>query len=242
MNYSVTDWLHFGMWGMLIGSAVIGMIGLTMRKEDRHHVYLAGWITLTAATAYYAMSVEFGTFAINGQNVQFARYIDWMVTTPLLLLSLIAVGLPSGKSKQKTALIAGVIGLDVSMILTGLFASLAVQKWPWYVISCAALVLIGYMVFGVIRAEVRSVSKKLSTLYMNLAMALTLLWAAYPVVWYLAGSGVNQVSFLTENALYAILDLTAKVGFGIAILLGVKNLAKNTKLKAGEATVETVAK
>lgn len=233
------DWLHIGMWGMLIGTAVIGYIGYTMRQEDRHHVWLAGWITLIAATAYYAMSVKLGNFTVNGETLQLARYVDWVVTTPLLLVSLLAVGLPANKSKKRFSLMAGVIGLDVYMILTGVFATLTTDKWPWYVFSCVALVLIAYMLYVVVFGETKAVAgKKVTNVYQNLALYLSVLWLAYPIVWYLAGSGKGTISFDTENAVYAVLDLLAKVGFGIFLLLSVKGLAAGARPKAGESTVE----
>lgn len=242
MNSSI-NWLQIGLWGMIFGTISIGLIGVTLRREDRSHVYLAGWITLLAATAYYAMTVGFGTFTINGQTVQLARYADWIVTTPLLLISLITLGLPSGKSPNRNSILFGAVGLDVYMILTGVFASLTADKWPWYVFSCFALVFIAYMLYGVVLSESREVAKsQISGMYLTFTLALSSLWLAYPAVWYLASSGVGAISYSTEIGLYAVLDLTAKAVFGIALLLNIKRLASTTKAKSGESTLEAVAK
>ncbi|NBU33058.1 DUF1422 family protein [bacterium] len=242
MNADIS-WLQFGLWGMIIGTLAIGFLGSTLRKEDRHHVFLAGWITLIAATSYYALTIGFGTFVINGQEVQLARYADWLITTPLLLASLVTVAIPKNKSKERGSILTGVIGLDVYMIITGVFATLTEQKWPWYVFSCVALFLIVYMLYVVVLNESKKVAgPKVTKLYMSLAMFLSVLWIAYPVVWYLAGSGVGTLSFETENAVYAVLDVTAKAVFGLVLLAGIKSLSESVKPKAGESTVEAASK
>jgi bacteriorhodopsin len=239
----VSSWLQFGMWGMILGTVIIGLISATMRKEDRDHAYLAGWITLIAATSYYALTIGFGNFVINGQEVQLARYTDWLITTPLLLASLVLVAIPKNKSKERTPILAGIIGLDVFMILTGLFATLTDNQWPWYIFSCVALALIVYMLYVVVLNESKNVAGvKVTKLYTSLAMLLSVLWFAYPVVWYLSGSGVGTLSFETENAVYAILDVTAKAVFGIILITSIKKLATSVKPKAGESTVEAGSK
>ncbi|MEI7632625.1 MAG: bacteriorhodopsin [bacterium] len=242
MNTSM-DWLNIGLWGMIIGTVAIVLFSSTLRKEDRHHAYLAGWITLIASTSYYALTVGFGDFTINGQVVQVARYADWIITTPLLLASLILVALPKNKSKERTSILTGIIGLDVFMIATGLFATLTTNKWPWYIFSCVALVLIAYMLYVVVLDESKKVAgKKIVKIYTSLAMFLSVLWLAYPAVWYLAGSGVGTLTTQTENAIYTVLDVTAKAGFGLLLLASIKSLAVSVKPKDGVSTVEAASK
>jgi bacteriorhodopsin len=242
---SANDWLALGVVGMTAGSVILALIGVTMRKEDRHHVYLAMAITLIAATAYFAMLHNLGDIVVGGVTVQLARYADWVITTPLLLISLVSVALPSGKSRAKMSLLWSLVGLDVYMILTGLFATLvdSNSRWYWYAFSCVALLGVVYMLYGTVMKESKKVAgKKISQLYMYLALYLSVLWVAYPVVWYYTGVGANKMSFAAENYAYAVLDLLAKVGFGILVLVSVSRLAASAKPKAGESSVEAASK
>ena len=74
-------------------------------------------------------------------------YIDWLFTTPLLLVSL---GVLAGLSPASTML---AIFADIFMVVTGLFAGVRGSqyeqgeryKWGWYTISCAAFLLIFYV-------------------------------------------------------------------------------------------------
>lgn len=63
------------------------------------------------------------------RQVLWARYVDWALTTPLLLLDL---GLLAGLSGVH--LLSAIVA-DVIMILTGLFAAFGsehtAQKWGW---------------------------------------------------------------------------------------------------------------
>jgi len=65
------------------------------------------------------------------RQVYWARYVDWALTTPLILLDLALLAGMSGAS----ILIA--ILADVIMCLTGLFAAFGHErkgsKWGWYV-------------------------------------------------------------------------------------------------------------
>lgn len=73
-------------------------------------------------------------------SVYYARYIDWSLTTPLLLLDLcLLAGLSGGHTIM--AIVA-----DIIMILTGLFAAYGSettpQKWGWYAIACIAYLVV----------------------------------------------------------------------------------------------------
>jgi bacteriorhodopsin len=68
------------------------------------------------------------TFHNVHRQVYYARYIDWLLTTPLLLLDLSLLAGLNG------ATIFTAVAADIVMILGGLFASFGhtkAQKWGW---------------------------------------------------------------------------------------------------------------
>lgn len=79
----------------------------------------------------------------------YARSIDWLFTTPLLLLSLAFI---AGLSPYETLL---AVLADIFMIVTGLFSSLVGArwasgeraKWGWFAVSCAGFLYIWYIMF-----------------------------------------------------------------------------------------------
>lgn len=240
---TINSWLWLGTIGMAIGSLIIALMGTTLRKEDRHHASLAVIITAIAATAYYAMANGFGNISIGGVTIQSARYIDWVITTPLLLLSLTLIGLPA-KTKGRGWTLMSLVVADVYMIVTGFLATLAGpdQKWMWYTLSSLALVVIAYFLYGSIMGSAKKAGKEVSKLYYILAMYLSVLWLAYPVLWLLGTTGRGKIDFLTENAIYSILDLSAKVVFGILVVYGIAKISRSAKPKDGETTLEAASK
>ena len=66
-------------------------------------------------------------------------------------------------------------------------------------------------------------SPTIGLIYKRLFFFLSVVWVWYPVLWALGGSGFQILSPGTEAAIYSILDVAAKVGFGIATLLYLSN-------------------
>jgi bacteriorhodopsin len=189
------------------------------------------FVCAIAACAYLAMATGTGAIEIAGQQVFYARYVDWVVTTPLLLLGLLTIGLApltgGGEAgRARNGLIGWVIGADVLMIATGLIASLRgdnSDKWIWYVISCVFFLLVLWALFSPVKAHLDATMKPL---YTKLLGILTVLWFIYPVLWVLGTEGTGVLNMTGEILVFAVIDVLAKVGFGIVLILGVKNHAK----------------
>jgi len=113
---AASDWL-WAVFAVMLVSA-IGLFGLSFTRPmgERAFHELAAAICFTASIAYFAMASDLGATAVQveyirggtlGQNwvdvgvqnptrsIWYARYIDWTITTPLLLLELaFTTGLP----------------------------------------------------------------------------------------------------------------------------------------------------
>jgi len=226
-----TLWVVFVI--MLIASAVFAGLSWTVPVSKRLFHVITTLITITAALSYFAMATGHGvsvhhitirethdhvpdTFQHIDRQVFWARYVDWSLTTPLLLLDL---GLLAGMNGGH--LLMAIIA-DVIMILTGLFAAFGTegtpQKWGWYTIACIAyLVVIWHLALNG-RATVQARSSKVATFYGSIAGFTLLVWTAYPIVWGIA-DGSRKLSVDGEIIAYAVLDILAKPIFGIWLLL-----------------------
>ena len=92
---------------ILVVSTVIFLVKASGSGEQRKFYYLATYILGYAAVAYFAMLSGQGWTAIAGcRQFFYARYADWIVTTPLLILLL---GLVAGAGVD---VVAGAIGSD----------------------------------------------------------------------------------------------------------------------------------
>jgi bacteriorhodopsin len=219
--------LWLGAAGMTLGAIIIAVVGFGLASAERHHVTASFFVCAIAATAYTAMATGLGNVMVNDQPVFYARYVDWVATTPLLLLGLLIIGLWKGNADSGTrnGLIGFVIGADVMMIVTGLVASLRIgqaDRWLWYAISCFFFLLVLWAIWGPVRKHLGPHK----ALYGRLLGILTVLWLIYPVLWVLGTEGLDIIGLTGEIAVFAVIDVLAKAGFGIVLVLGVRSATR----------------
>lgn len=148
------------------------------------------------------------------RQVFWARYIDWTVTTPLLLLDLAFLAGMNGAN-----ILVAVVA-DVIMIITGLFAAFGKtsgEKWGWYAMGCVAYIVIIWQLAVPGRKAVQSKDAKTAKLFTAIAGYTLILWTLYPIVWGI-GDGARKWSVDGEIIAYAVLDVLAKPVFGFWLL------------------------
>ncbi|MFM8883992.1 MAG: bacteriorhodopsin, partial [Solirubrobacterales bacterium] len=144
--------------------------------------------------------------------------------------------------RERAALVGGVIGADVLMILTGLFGALSLDdnhKYVWFAISCGFFLAVLVLIWGPIRASAAEQGAGVSALYNKLLGILTVLWFIYPILWILGTEGTGTISLNTEVLVFTIIDLSAKVGFGILLVVGVKKLESARSSSAAPAAASS---
>ena len=247
MDTASHGWLLLGAVSLGVGAVIISFLMASLRREDHHHGSVALVIPIIAASAYFAMSQGQLLVPYQPDHTSYLpRYIDWSITTPLLLLSLVWVGLPPAAGhasfREHFMLIGSAILADFYMIVTGVFADLSPAgpvRWAWYILSCGAFLVVLYMIWGRWRAEIGRVGGAAQLqAYTSLATLLTVLWLLYPVVWVVGSTGLKIIPVGAETGAYTILDVVAKVGFGIGVLLAIKRLAAVGRPAFEESTVE----
>lgn len=189
-------------------------------KEEQTFFIVTSFITLTAFASYLSMATGFGLteVTVGGRtlDIYWARYADWLITTPLLLLDLALLA----RADRNT--IGTLIGLDVFMIATGLIAALttvASFRLVWWGVSSGALLVLLYFLVGTLTTQAEKQDESVSSLFWTLRNLTIGLWVLYPIVWILGTE--STLSFLPlywETAVFMILDLSAKVGFGVLLL------------------------
>lgn len=118
------------------------------------------------------------TFQTVFREVYWARYVDWSITTPLLLLDLAFLAGLSGAN-----ILVAVVA-DVIMILTGLFAALTIDtnaKWGYYAIAIIAYLVIIYQLGINGRHVVQSKDNKTATFFAAIGGFTLVLWTVYPM-------------------------------------------------------------
>merc|ERR1739848_954167 len=73
---------------MVVASAVFSFRAWSIPVSKRLYHVITTLITITAAISYFAMASGHATNHDVCRQVFWARYVDWSITTPLLLLDL----------------------------------------------------------------------------------------------------------------------------------------------------------
>ena len=164
--------------------------------QKRMYHWVACAATGAASFAYLYMAVGFGVANVDGRPIYYARYIDWSVTTPLilfdhaLLLGFDAVG------------VLGICICDFLMIISGLVAALIVsgdtEKFLLYGFSCACLTILLARVFYALNDLSEARPRASLLVFINLFVSPASVhglcrrgrsrsplqvWTGYPIVW-----------------------------------------------------------
>ncbi len=232
-------WLWIGFVGLAIGSVIFALKAIAMRRKEGIEFPLQTFfITLWAAAMYLTM-IWGDTILIdfNGQREIFVgRYVDWLVTTPLLLLEL---GVIAG---LRSRIILTAVGIDLLMIFAGIIATIegAPNSYFWYIIGSGFFSIILTLLLTKFSDSARRRNSRINNLFQTLRNALIILWVCYPIGSIIGPEGFRLIDIGFQTALYTILDLFAKVGFGLIVI----SASDETLAQAGKnsPTIEKVHK
>lgn len=207
--------LLIGFVVMALGSLAVYAHG-SSHPEIRHHTNFHSLVCFIAATAYLAMATGMGRLEeADGGTLYLARYLDWSVTTPILLTGLVLTGLH--EHDRHSGFILPVIVLDVVMILTGLMSAVAdtgFQQILWYTWSCIAFAGVLYLLWLPIRSISRAMGGRFDVVYRKNLAFLTIVWLGYPLVFLLGPQGFGTLSEVADVWTILVLDIVAKVIYG----------------------------
>ena len=201
-------------YALAVLSFVVG-VGLAVRLATADDVdadagkfaYLA-IIPGFAGLMYVFMTLDIGVLTVGSEAIVLPRYIDWLITTPLLVGY---VGYVAGAPRKW---IAGVMLADAGMIATGGVATLTTGpiKLAFFAISGGFHLSLFYVLYAVFPKYARE-QTELQALFKLLQNHVGLLWLAYPLVWGVGVSGLGYVSAAGVSLIIAYLDVVAKVPY-----------------------------
>ena len=209
---------------MFAGAIIVAILSRNPRGVPKIDYFITFLIPLWSGIAYTSMAIGQGMIKVENQITFYARYLDWIVTTPLLLLALCLTGMYY-VSKNKV-IIMGIITADIVMILCGLIGDLStgINRYIWFFIGIVSFIIILFLIWSPLKNIARNQGQNLYRLYIFLATYLTILWIGYPAAWIIGPSGLKIVSQNIDSYLFVILPIFSKVGFGLLDLLGLRKL------------------
>jgi bacteriorhodopsin len=173
--------------------------------------------------AFSVKSVDGGDFqvALTGTPFNDAyRYVDWLLTVPLLLIELILVmGLPSAETLKLSTTLGVSSAVMVALGYPGEIQEEQNARMFWW---CCSMVPFCYVVFtlvvGLNEATGKQPSARASSLVSAARMLTAISWCTYPVVYLVKSFGLSGTSAtMYEQIGYSVADVAAKAVFGVLI-------------------------
>jgi bacteriorhodopsin len=217
---AVDDYVGFtffvGCMAMMAASAFFFLSMNQFDKKWRTSVLVSGLITFIAAVHYWYMRDYYAT---NMESPTFFRYVDWVLTVPLMCVEFFLILKVAGAKKS---LMWKLIALSVVMLVTGYWGEAVArdQAWVWGLISGIAYFVIVYMIWmGEAKKLAEAAGGNVLAAHKTLCWFVLVGWAIYPIG-YMAGTPgwyEGWFSGLDMDVIYNIGDAVNKIGFGLVI-------------------------
>jgi bacteriorhodopsin len=216
-----TDYVGFtffvGCMAMMAASAFFFLSLSQFDKKWRTSVLVSGLITFIAAVHYFYMR---DYWASHMESPTFFRYVDWVLTVPLMCLEFYLILKIAG---AKQSLLWRMIGYSIIMLVTGYFGE-AVDRDNaalWGFISGLAYFAIVYEIWlGSAAKLAKEAGGDVLAAHKILCWFVLVGWSIYPLVYMLGTDGwYNGLHSLNLNidVVYNIADAINKIGFGLVI-------------------------
>lgn len=167
-----------------------------------------------------AYSLQNGVYTLTGAPFNDAyRYVDWLLTVPLLLVETVAVlALPG---KEARPLLIKLAVASVVMIATGYPGEIShdlTTRIIWGTVSTLPFAYILYVLWVELSRSLVRQPVGVQTLVRNMRLLLLFSWGVYPIAYLLPMVGITGTSATIGVQLgYTIADVLAKPIFGLLV-------------------------
>lgn len=205
-----------GCMAMMAASAFFFLSMNSFDKKWRTSILVSGLITFIAAVHYWYMRDYWATV---GESPTFFRYVDWVLTVPLMCVEFFLILKVAGAKKS---LMWRLIILSVIMLVTGYIGETLNRDNAalWGAISGAAYFVIVYDIWlGQAKKLAVEAGGAVLSAHKMLCWFVLVGWAIYPIG-YMAGTpGWYEGIFggLNLDVVYNIGDAINKIGFGLVV-------------------------
>ncbi len=230
-----TFWVGFV--GMAAATLYFFMEKDSLDPEYRSTATIAALVTFVAAIHYYAMKDIVGTDGMASSLANFPteiRYIDWLVTTPLLLVKFPAL---LGMKKGSGSLLTRLVIADIIMIVFGYLGETSINAASaattegvvYYIIGCIAWLYIVYVLFTEVTKAAENAPPSIRDGLKAMRYFILVGWAIYPIGYLVTLFGSGETLGFIRELVYNFADLINKVGFGLVAIIAIKAIAAAKK-------------
>jgi len=231
---AVYNTLSFSLASMMATTVFLWFRSFAVKAQYQSAVIISGLVTFIAAYHYmrifnswveaYEYSGPDATAPIlTGVPFNDAyRYMDWLLTVPLLLIEILLV---MKLSPEEYSSKAWTLGLSAAlMIVAGYYGELVVTgdltpRWIcWFVSMLFFLFIVYELLVGLAAATESETDPTIAGKIKSAQIMTVISWCTYPVVYLFPMLGINAASSVVSIQLgYCVSDIISKCGVGIVI-------------------------
>jgi len=231
---AVYNALSFGIAGMGAATVFFFLQLPNVTKAYRTALTITGLVTLIATYHYirifnswsdaFEVSNSMGgdyTVKVTGAPFNDAyRYVDWLLTVPLLLMELVLVmKLPEEQTSKLCWNLGTSSAIMIALGYPGEIQDDLAVRWQWWFLAMIPFCyVVSTLVVGLNEATSKQPSAAASSLVANARYLTVISWCTYPFVYIVKNIGLAGATAATyEQIGYSIADVVAKAVFGVLI-------------------------
>lgn len=226
---TVYNVLSFGLASMVFTSLFLLVAQNRVLPRYRMAVVVSAMVTGIAAYHYWRIFNSFAeAYGVDGNPASYNvgyRYVDWLLTVPLLLVETIAV-LALARAAQKS-LLSKLIPASALMIILGYPGDANLQVWGggttevaiWGALSTIPFLYILYVLFVELGKSLERQPAEVAATIGRLRLLLIATWGVYPIsyLFNMTSDEFSPAAFVTREVGYSVADVLAKCLYGLVI-------------------------
>jgi bacteriorhodopsin len=215
------DFVGISFW--LISMALVASTAFFFLERDRvagkwkTSLTVSGLVTLIAAVHYFYMR---DVWVATGSTPTVYRYIDWLITVPLLMIEFYLI--LAAIAKVPTGVFWRLMVGTLVMLVGGFLGEAGyIGLIPGFVIGMVGWAYILWEIFGGEASKINAnqAPANVQSAFNLMRWIVTIGWAIYPIGYffgYLSGADPIE-SMKTLNIVYNLADVLNKIAFGVII-------------------------
>ena len=225
--------LVYNMFSLTIAAMFGTFVFFVLAKENiavkyRPAIVVSGLVVLIAGYHYFRIFQSWDEAYTIGENGMYVatgvpfndayRYVDWLLTVPLLLVELIVVlALPREKSMDLLGRLVIASVLMIALGYPGEVSESGSTQAIFFVLSFIPFVYILRTLWKELAVEIEHETGRVKELVEQTRMVLLVTWMFYPIAYLFNIAGGTADAEIGIQVGYTIADIAAKCGYGVMV-------------------------
>jgi bacteriorhodopsin len=235
---SYTEWsvvynaLSFGIACMGTCSIFVWLQIPNVSKKFRTALTITGLVTFIACYHYfrifnswvdcYSVTAKGDTYTVEPTGIPFNdayRYVDWLLTVPLLLIELILVmQLDAAETSYRCWTLGGASAVMVALGYPGEISDDAGTRWLFWFLAMLPFMYVVFSLLTGLEDATRQQPDEVAGVIRGARLLTAVSWLTYPFVYLVKSIGLaGPLATTLEQVGYSIADIVAKAVFGVMI-------------------------